>query len=398
MTDIIAAPVSILVGSDAPAQREAAPTPPPIPDSPQDRKEAGGARALPPGKRLRVPLWLLAVSAALSAVAAYLYIPSLYQVETADAYIEADTVSVVPKVAAYVTGLHITDNSSFMPGELLVELDPRDFLVAVDIAAAALQGAEAEQTNAEAQLSEQTQLILADQANLSGDQSTLVFARQQLGRFGVLARDEAGTVEEFQQAQSNIGQREATLQRDNATLGAAQMQIAVLESQVRQAAAMVASAQASLAQAKLNLSYTKIYANEPGTVANRTIQVGDFVQPGQTLFSAVPSNDYIIANFKETQIADMRVGQPVSIRVDASPNVRLQGHVNSFQHGTGSNFALLPPENATGNFVKVVQRIPVKIVLDRGEQNKVFLGPGMSVEAAVTEHQPPSWLASFLPI
>jgi membrane fusion protein, multidrug efflux system len=398
MTDIIAAPIPVSPGNGAAAQPEAASAPPPTPPNPQGPKEAGAAKTSAPAKRLRVPLWLVLVAATFLAVAAYVYIPSLYQVETDDAYIEADTVSVVPKVAAYVSALHITDNSSFTVGELLVELDPRDFLVAVNIAAATLQGAAAEQANAEAQLSEQNQFILADQASVSGDQSTLAFARQQLTRFRLLASDEAGTVEEFQSAQSNIGQREAALQKDNATLAAAEMQIAVLESQVREAAAMVAHAQAGLAQARLNLSYTKIYADESGTVANRTVQAGNFVQPGQTLFSAVPNDVYIIANFKETQLADMQVGQPVSIRVDAFPDVPLHGHVDSFQRGTGSNFALLPPENATGNFVKVVQRIPVKIVLDNGEQDKVFLSPGMSIEAAVTEHKPPAWLANFLPV
>jgi membrane fusion protein, multidrug efflux system len=398
MTDTVATPRSPSSrGEAAPVQREGVPPIPAGPMMPENLKETGGAKSPPPVKRLRVPLWLVVVAATFMAVAVYVYIPSLYQVETDDAYIEADTVSVVPKVAAYVTALHVTDNSTFKLGELLVELDPRDFLVAVDSATASLQGAEAQEANAQAQLSEQNQVILADEANVQGDQSTLAFARQQLTRFRELARDEAGTVEEFQSAQSNIGQHGATLQKDSATLSAAEVQIAVLGSQVRQAAAMVARAQAGLAQAKLNLSYTKIYADGSGTVANRAVQAGNFVQPGQTLFSAVPDTVYIIANFKETQLTNMKVGQPVSISVDAFPHVRLRGHVDSFQRGTGSNFALLPPENATGNFVKVVQRIPVKIVFDEGEQDKVFLAPGMSVETAVTEHTPPSWLASLLP-
>jgi membrane fusion protein, multidrug efflux system len=129
------------------------------------------------------------------------------------------------------------------------------------------------------------------------------------------------------------------------------------------------------------------------TVASRTVQVGNFVQPGQTLFSAVPNEIYIVANYKETQLTHMRVGQPDSINVDAFPNHRLRGHVDSFQRGTGSNFALLPPENATGNFVKIVQRVPVKILIDDFDDIPRQLGPGMSVETTVTIKTPPRWLA-----
>jgi membrane fusion protein, multidrug efflux system len=158
----------------------------------------------------------------------------------------------------------------------------------------------------------------------------------------------------------------------------------------------VAHAQAVLAQAELNLSYTKIYASVSGTVANRTVQVGDFVQPGQALFSAAPNQVYVIANFKETQLTHMRVGQKVDITVDALPNLKLHGYINSFQRGTGSYFALLPPENATGNFVKVVQRVPVKIILDGTDPQAHMLAPGMSVEATVITHKPPFWLTRFI--
>jgi membrane fusion protein, multidrug efflux system len=133
-----------------------------------------------------------------------------------------------------------------------------------------------------------------------------------------------------------------------------------------------------------------------GTVANRSVQVGNFVQPGQTLFAAVPNDVYVIANFKETQLTNMRVGQPVTIHVDAFPSHMLHSHIDSFQRGTGSNFALLPPENATGNFVKIVQRVPVKILLDKVHRDPRLLGPGMSVEATVTVHEPLRWLAWLL--
>jgi membrane fusion protein (multidrug efflux system) len=350
--------------------------------------------AKPKRLRLRVPVWTLAIGAALLAAAAYIYVPGLYFVETDDASFQADTVAVMPKVAAYVVALHITDNSRFTAGELLVQLDPRDYQAAVDIAAANVHSAQAAEAVAESQLAEQGQVIASDEANLIGDRGTLNFANEQLARFTQLAKQGAGTVEEAQQAQSDITQREATLQRDTAMLAAARARSEVLRSRVDEVKANVVRAQAALDQAKLNLSYTKIYATTAGTVARRNVQLGDFVQPGQTLFSAVPNQIYAIANFKETQLTHMRAGQPVTINVDAFPDHVLHGHVDSFQRGTGSNFALLPPENATGNFVKVVQRVPVKVLIDDSDGIPAgMIGPGMSVEATATIRTPPRWLA-----
>jgi membrane fusion protein (multidrug efflux system) len=368
--------------NEAKAPGQPAPVPPKAPASPT---------AAP-----RVPNWVLGLGAALIAVGAYVYIPTLFAAETDDAYVQADTVAVVPKVAAYVTALHVTDNAAFTAGELLVELDPRDFQVAVATAQASLQSAQAAQENAEGQLNEQNEVLAADAAKVRGDRATVAFAGQQLTRFSALAREGAATTENWQQAQSESGVQQAAQQSDSATLNAAQAQVAVLQSQEREAEANVAHAQAMLAQAELNLSYTKIYAPVSGTVANRTVQVGNYVQPGQTLFSVVPDQVYVIANFKETQLAHMRVGQKVDIAVDAFPDLKLHGHVDSFQRGTGSYFALLPPENATGNFVKVTQRVPVKILLDGTDPQARMLAPGMSVEATVTTHAPPFWLAPFV--
>jgi membrane fusion protein, multidrug efflux system len=350
----------------------------------------------PAKPRLRFPRWTLAIGGVLIAAAAYIYVPSLYVVKTDDASLQADTVSVVPKVAAYVSVLHVTDNSAFSAGQLVVELDPRDFQAAYDIATAALQSARAAQTIIEAQLAEQNQIIASDEANLEGDRGTMSFAKEQLDRYTELAKTGSGTTQRQQQAVSDFAERKAALQRDTATLSAAQAQSEVLRSQVEEAKANVVHAQATLDQAKLNLSYTKIYAASAGTVASRTVQVGNFVQPGQTLFSAVPNEIYVIANYKETQLTHMRVGQPVSINIDAFPHHTLHGHIDSFQRGTGSNFALLPPENATGNFVKIVQRVPVKILIDDFDNVPGHVGPGMSVETTVTIQTPPSWLLWLL--
>jgi membrane fusion protein (multidrug efflux system) len=377
----------------APARSSEPSSGPAAQDHPQHGAPAAGDQGRP---RRRFPLWAAAIGGALVAAAAYVYVPRLYVVETDDASFQADTVSIVPKVAAYVSALHVTDNSAFAAGELLVNLDPRDFQAAEDIAAANLQSAQAAQAVAEAQLREQSQVIAADQANVAGDRGTLAFTAEQLTRFQALAKDGFGTAERAQQAVSDNTAQQAAVQRDAATLAAAQGQVQVLQSQVEQAKANVTQAQAALAQAGLNLSYTRIYAPSAGRVASRSVQVGNFVQAGQTLFSAVPNEIYVIANFKETQLARMQAGQPVSIDVDAFPNHTLHGHIDSFQRGTGSNFALLPPENATGNFVKIVQRVPVKILLDDTDQDPRLLGPGMSVEATVTVRTPPGWLAWLL--
>jgi len=324
--------------------------------------------------------------------ALYLYVPRLYEVETDDAYVDAHVVSVVPKVAAYVVVLHVDDNSHFVSGAVLVQLDPRDFQVAANTAVAGLESAQANAAIIKAQLTEQQAIVAQAEAMLVGDRANLAFAQEQLRRYGSLAASGAGTTERWQQAQADISQREANLQRDVAAVAAARAHVTVLQAQEQQAHADIDRQQAVLAQARLNLSYTKIIAPEAGTVANKTVEVGDFVQPGQVLFSAVPNQLYVTANYKETQLTHVRPGQPADIRVDAFPDLRLHGHVDSLQRGTGAQFALLPPENATGNFVKVVQRVPVKIVLDDPGEAEQLLAPGMSVETTITTAPPPWWL------
>jgi membrane fusion protein, multidrug efflux system len=331
-------------------------------------------------------------AAGLIGAALYLYVPSFYEVGTNDAYVDAHVVSVVPKVAAYVSALHVNDNSKIAKGDLLVELDPRDFKVAVDSAVADLKSAEANAANIDAQSHEQQAVIAQNVAAIAGDQAMLEFAKQELQRYQSLASTGSGTEQRLQQAQSDIGQRQANLNRDLALLDAARAHVIVLETQGRQAQATIDRQRAALAQAQLNLSYTKIYATQAGSVANKTVEVGTFVQPGQVLLSAVPDILYVTANYKETQLTSVRPGQPVTIRIDAFPSLRLKGHVDSIQRGTGSQFALLPPENATGNFVKVVQRVPVKITFDDPGEAIKWISPGMSVETLITFGEPPRWL------
>jgi membrane fusion protein, multidrug efflux system len=216
-----------------------------------------------------------------------------------------------------------------------------------------------------------------------------------LDRYKSLATSGSGTVERLQQAESDVGQHRATVQHDLAARDAARAHQAVLETQLVQARAATERQQAALAQAQLNLSYTSIRAPDAGSVANKAVEAGNYVQPGQVLLSVVPDELYITANFKETQLTDVRPGQHVAIRIDAFPGLRLRGTVDSIQRGTGAQFALLPPENATGNFVKVVQRVPVKINFDNPGEALRWISPGMSVEAKIYTAEPPR-LLSFL--
>jgi membrane fusion protein, multidrug efflux system len=359
------------------------------------RKEELASPAKP--RRRRRSFVLLALAAtALVIGGLYLYLPGFYEVETDDAYVDAHVISIVPKVAAYVSALHVDDNSKVEASELLVELDPRDFQVAVDAATADKANAGAVAANIDAQLREQQSLIAQNEAAIDGDRATLEFAQQELQRYSVLANTGSGTTQRWQQAQADSGQRRATLQRDQAAVNAARAHVAVLETQAHQARATIDRQQASLAQAQLNLSYTKIYAVDAGTVANKRVEVGNYVQPGQVLFSIVPNTLYVTANYKETQLTGVRPGRPATVWVDAFPNLRLQAHVDSIQRGTGSQFALLPPENATGNFVKVVQRVPVKIVFDDPGEALRWFAPGMSVETRIVVSPSPWWLKWFV--
>jgi membrane fusion protein, multidrug efflux system len=370
--------------------------PNPVPSADLPAAKVNPSSTVKPNPHPRLPFWGIVIAGGLTLAAAYISVPPFYIARTDDAYVQADTVSVIPKVAGYVTSLHVTDNSRFKANDLLVEIDPRDFEVAVKIAEANLQSAQAAKANVLEQFAEQNHITAAAEATIASDRAVLQFSQQQFDRYNDLAQRGAGTEQRQQEAVADVAQRKATLDHDMAALAAAQAQIRVLQSQGKQADATISLQQAQLDQAKLNLSYTKIYATVDGSVANKTVQVGNFVQPGQTLFAAVPTEAYIIANFKETQLERMRVGQRVRVRIDAFPNQPLDGHIDSFQRGTGSNFALLPAENATGNFVKVVQRIPVKIVLDGATDARLAISPGMSVEPTVTINASPRWLRPLL--
>ena len=223
-------------------------------------------------------------------------------------------------------------------------------------------------------------MIGAAKATIDADQATVTFASQENKRYTALATTGYGSLQNAQQAQSRIANAQAATQRDLANLDSALKQVDLLKAELLQAKATLARTEAVQRQAQLNLDYTNIVAPIDGIVGNRTLRIGQFVQAGTQLMSVVPATGaYVVANFKETQLTDVRAGQAVDIAIDTFPGRAVHGHVDSIAPASGQEFALLPPDNATGNFTKVVQRIPVKIALSQDNNSLIELRPGMSV-------------------
>src|ERR1700733_2996786 len=302
-----------------------------------------------------------------------------YLVSTDDAYVKADNTTVAPKVSGYLHEVLVGDNERVTAGQVLARIDQRDFRVSLDQAKADVAAARAAIASKQAQLGVQQAVIDAARATVDVDQATAGFAAQENKRYTDLAATGYGSVQNAQQAQSRIAGARAAIARDSANLASALKQVELLKAEIVQADAALSRAEAAQRQAELNLEYTSIIAPIDGVVGNRTLRTGQYVQAGTQLMSVVPvAGAYVVANFKETQLTDVREGQAVDIAVDMFPGQIVHGHVDSLAPASGQEFALLPPDNATGNFTKVVQRIPVKIALD-GDHALVELRPGMSV-------------------
>jgi len=314
-----------------------------------------------------------------------------YLVSTDDAYVKADNTTIAPKVSGYLRDVLVGDNERVTSGQVLARIDDPDFKVALDQAKADVAAAEAAVASKRAQLEVQQAVIEAAKATVEVDTATHTFALQENKRYTDLAATGYGSVQNAQAAQSRNAGAEATILRDTANLASALKQVELLKAEIVQATAAAARASALQRQAELNLGYTTITAPIDGIVGNRTLRTGQFVQAGTQLMSLVPATGaYVVANFKETQLTAVRKGQPVDIAVDMFPGQKVHGHVDSLAPASGQEFALLPPDNATGNFTKVVQRIPVKIALDT---TSIELRPGMSViptiETLARPGQPP---------
>ncbi|HEX2885609.1 HlyD family secretion protein [Vineibacter terrae] len=320
-----------------------------------------------------------------------------YLESTDDAYVKADYTTIAPKVPGYIADVLVRDNESVRRGQVLARIDDRDYRAALDQARADVAAAEAAIRNLDAQIQLQQSIVDQQKASIAATEATLQYAREDHARYADLMKTGAGTIQRAQQAESILREKTAQRQRDQAGLVAAQRQIDVLVSERGKAMAQRDRSRAAERQAELNLSYTVIVAPVDGTVGARSLRVGQYVLAGTQLMAVVPLHAvYVVANFKETQLTHVRGGQRVTIAIDGFPDATLTGHVDSLSPASGLEFALLPPDNATGNFTKIVQRIPVKIVLDDSDLAGL-LRAGMSVvptidtkEAALAARGAPS--------
>ena len=357
-----------------------------------ENQTSSNERGQGPNRRPRTPffkrplvvavLLVLACGAAVAAVVYWLYARQ-YE-STDDAFIEGHVIAVSPKVPAIVQRVHIDDNDRVKKGDLLVELDSRDY-------AAALAQAQGNETSAQGRLRQAQAQVSISRANVDEAQAELQVAeanaqnaQSDLDR--LLSLDaQARSKEQLDNATAAQRSTAAQVQDAKAKIAAAQAQLADAQMAVLTAEGNLHAAQAALQQARNNLGYCKIYAESNGVITRKDVEPGIYVQVGQPMFSIVQYDVWVVANFKETQLARISPGQPVDISVDAYPGRHITGKVQSIQNGTGSRFTLLPPENATGNYVKVIQRVPVKIELDanQNDDSDHLLSPGMSVEPSI---------------
>lgn len=303
---------------------------------------------------------------------------------TDDAYLKADYTTVAPKVSGYVAEVLVDDNQKVKAGQVLARIDDHDFKTARAQAKAERESAKAQIANLVAQQSLQQSIVAQAKADIGAAEAALSFAEADYSRYHYLRKTGFGSVQRDQQAEASLREKRADLEHDHAVLLAAERQLDVLKTEQVKAETALARARAAKHQADLNVGYTVITAPIDGTVGARSIRVGQYVQAGTALMAVVPlENVFVVANFKETQLTHVRRGERVAIAVDSFPGVTVTGHVDSLSPASGLEFALLPPDNATGNFTKIVQRIPVKIVFDAGQKLAGLLRPGMSVTATV---------------
>ena len=362
-------------------QRTEAPSPPPERPEAEQRNATEGSAVKPSfASRVRQH-WVAAALAILALVAVIVgavswYLESHHFETTDDAFIDGHSVAISPQVAGYIVDVPVTDNQGVHPGDLLAVIDQRDYVSAVQQAQALIEQGEAGVSSARAQIEAQKAQVNQSEKQIDEARAALNFSRDQDARAQDLVKKGAGTVQNAQQTASDLISKQAALAAAVAANIAAQRQIDVLQAQVKTGQAQVMQAQAQKTTAQANLSRTQLRATIDGRVTRLTAALGASAAQGQALMILVPTDLWVTANFKETQLADMRPGQPVDIEIDAYGKT-LPGHVDSIQGGSGTAFSLLPAENATGNYVKIVQRVPVKLTFDKPPE--IALGPGMSV-------------------
>lgn len=358
----------------------------------QSGSKGGGAGQANTGKKRRSPLlWIIlaAVIIVLAIAGGLWWWLTKDLASTDDAYTDGNVVTIEPKVSGYVSNLAVTDNEFLHAGQLIVQIDPRDFVNARDQAKGALEIARAQFHNAQlgAEIAQKNfpARLAQTQAQLAQAQAQLYNARTEYNRQHSVARA-ATTQQSIDQSTADLRTAEANVAAAEAAVQAATpvpQNIGQAEQQVSQVQGQVDEAQAQLDQAELNLSYTHLVAPQDGWVTRRNVDRGTYVTSGNAIMELVSPDVWITANFKETQLDRMRPGQQVDISVDAYPDLKLKGHVDSIQLGSGARFSAFPAENATGNFVKIVRRVPVKIVIDSGLDPNLPLPLGISVVPTV---------------
>ena len=326
---------------------------------------------------------ILAVVLIAGAILYYLW--SSQFVSTTDAFVDGYISRVSAQVSARVDKLLVQDNQEVKAGQVLLELDPRDYQARVDQARASLSQAKAAVVQAQSQVAVQQAGVDQAQAQARVEEANLGQTQQDLARYQALD-PRAIARQTVQNTSQGVKAGQARVAAAQQAVASARAQVQAAAAQVEASRAQIGQAQAQLDTALLNLSYCEIRALTDGRVTQRTVDVGNYVSPGQALLAVVPSEVWVTANFKETQLAHIQVGQKVRISVDAFPSAHFEGRVNSFQRGSGTVFSTLPAENATGNYVKVVQRLPVKITFDGEPWKDYQLAPGLSVEPRVTVH------------
>ena len=321
----------------------------------------------------------LIVAGIIAGIAWYLH--ARHYESTDDAFIDGRPVLVSPQVTGSIVSVNVTDNQIVRNGDLLATIDPRNYKAAVDQADGLIRQNEATLKNLDAQIAAQRAQVEQATQQVTEAEAALRFAKDENARYQDLVQKGAGTVQRAQQASSDLNAKQAAYDAAVAAKVSAERQIDVLNAQKIGASAQLDQAKAQKDRADADLQRTQLRATVDGRVTKLTAAVGALAAPGQSIMIVVPLDVWVTANFKESQLADMQVGQPVDIRVDAF-NKSFPGRINSVQAGSGTAFSLLPAENATGNYVKVVQRVPVKITFD--QRPEVELGPGMSVVPTVT--------------
>ncbi|MBO1113413.1 HlyD family secretion protein [Bordetella petrii] len=308
---------------------------------------------------------------------------------TDDAYIRAEITSVAPEITGLVNAVAVEENQPVRAGQLLVQIDDREYALAVRNASAALAHARAAADGIHAQIAVQESVIRQARSTLEADQATQELARLDYRRYKSLAADGSGTVQARQQARTRLQVQQAQHAKDQAILQAQTGRLDTLRADVLRAQAEIEQAEAALAQARLDLSRTRIKAPIAGTIGHKRVRVGNYARTGEPLLTLVPLADiYVEANFRETQLARMRRGQPVRVTVDALPGRVFTGTVQSLGPASGVSYSAIAPHNATGNFTKIVQRLPVRIALDPGQDGADRLRVGMSVQPEVDVSAP----------